>query len=46
MTFRITYNGKISMKDFEIREVHIEDAERLVEIYSYYRSRGTRLSGI
>ena len=24
------------MNDFEIREVHIEDAERLVEIYSYY----------
>ena len=22
------------MNDFEIREVHIEDAERLVEIYS------------
>lgn len=34
--YRITYDGKISMNDFEIREVHIEDAERLVEIYSYY----------
>ena len=36
LNFRITYDGKISMNDFEIREVHIEDAERLVEIYSYY----------
>ena len=34
--FRITYDGKISMNDFEIREVNIEDVERLVEIYSYY----------
>ena len=24
------------MNDFEIREVYIEDAERLVEIYSHY----------
>ena len=36
LSSRITYDGKISMNDFEIREVHIEDAERLVEIYSYY----------
>ena len=36
ITSRITYDGKIFMNDFEIREVHIEDAERLVEIYSYY----------
>ena len=32
----MTYDGRISMNDFEIREVHIEDAERLVEIYSNY----------
>jgi phosphinothricin acetyltransferase len=28
--------GEKSMNDFEIREVHIEDADRLVEIYSHY----------
>ena len=28
--FRITYDGGKSMNDFEIREVHIEDAERVL----------------